>query len=426
MELKKIYIIILFLLFFVKISYSDTKLIKKVYFIQLNGMINSVMESYLIKNIKKAEENRAMVVLKIDTPGGVLESTRKIILTIINSKIPVIGYVSPEGARAASAGAFIMLSCDKAFMSPLSHIGAAHPVTMGKKMDKTMETKVVNDTVAFIKNLAKAHHRNINIAIKMVKNSISLTAREAVKKRVVDDIVKNDVELLRKIKKIKKNDDIYLIRIKESKYIKMNIFELFLLRISNPNIAYILLILGIYGILAEFSSPGIGFAGIFGSISLILAFMSLNTLPINLAGVLLIIAGVIFFILEIHTQSGGILGIGAVVSIILGSIMLIKSSDTVLQISPFLIISVSIFTILFLGMLIYFSYNAQKRKPRTGREEIIGAKGVAKSNINPTGTIYIEGELWKARSFNNQEIKKGEEVEVVDIKNLLLVVKRVN
>lgn len=403
--------------------------ISKVYVINIEGVINSIMASYVINNIEKVErEKGCLIILKIDTPGGILDSTRDIVLKIMNSEVPIIGYVGPEGARAASAGAFIMLACDILVMNESSHIGAAHPVNLGQKIDSTMEEKIVNDTVAFIESIAKRNNKNIEVAKLMVKKSISLPSDEALKKNIADFIVKNIDELLNKIEKIKikKNNRIYkLTKEKKIKFIKMNPVEKFLFSISHPNIAYILLILGIYGILAEFSTPGIGFPGVVGSICLILAFFALNTLPINLAGLLLIALSVALFILELSIQSGGILALGSVTSFTLGSFMLIRSSSQFLKISPYIIISAGIFTLLFFSFVLFYGLKIQFSKPKTGSEGIIGMIGYAKTDIKPEGEVFVKGERWQAISYKNQQINKEDKIEVVGIKNLKLIVKKI-
>lgn len=425
----KKYILFFLLLFLIKpLLYADVTY-SKVYLLHCNGIINSIMASYLTYNIKKIEEaNDGFIIILVDTPGGLMESMREISLAIINSPVPIIGYVYPEGARAASAGAFIILSCDKTAMSPTSNIGAAHPVNLGKKMDKTIEKKIVNDTVAFITGIAGKRGKNITLSKKMVTESLSLTSEEALKKNISDYKASDVNNLIKKLNyvKIKKAKRTITLRTKNLLKIhkEMSIFEKLLFKISHPNIAYILLILGIYGIIAEFSSPGVGFPGVFGGICLILAFFSLNTLPINLAGLLLIILAVILFILELNIQSGGILGIGSVVSFILGSIMLIRSSAAFLTISPMLIISFSLFTFLITILVLIFGIKIQFTRPKTGREGLIGDIGIAKSDIKPTGEVFIQGERWRAKSFNNQQIKKNDHIEVVDIKNLLLIVKK--
>jgi len=407
-----------------------SKKYSKIYVININGMINSIMSSYVKDNIEKIEKsNDGVIIIKIDTPGGMLESMRDIVLKIMNSPVPIIGYISPEGARAASAGAFIILSCDIVVMAPATYLGAAHPVNFGQEIDKVMEKKIVNDTVAFIKGIAKKRGKNIAIASKMVTESISITEREAIKQNIADFIAPNINEIKKNIKhyKITKNNSKFYINIDDASIIniEMNIFEKILFKISHPNVAYIFLLLGIYGILAEFSSPGIGFPGVVGSICLILAFFSLNTLPINFAGLLLIFLSIILFILELKIQSSGILGIGATVSFILGSIMLVRSSSSFLRISPLIIITASIFTVGFFIFLILFGIRAQANKVRTGVEGIIGEQGYAKTDIKPEGTVFVSGERWQARAFENQQINKGDKIEVVDIKNLLLIVKKI-
>jgi len=388
------------------------------------------MASYIVNHIEKIErEGDGIIILRIDTPGGLLESMREIVLKIMNTKVPVIGYVSPEGARAASAGAFIILACDVVAMSPTSNIGAAHPVNLGQKIDRVMEEKIVNDTVAFITGIAKKRNKNQKIAKLMVTKSISITAQQAVKKNIANFIANNIEELKSKLEnyRIKKNGKSFLIHIKNAivQYIKMNIMEKFLFKISHPNIAYILLLLGIYGIMAEFSSPGIGFPGVVGSISLILAFFALNTLPINLAGLILIALSIILFVLELKIQSGGILGVGAAVSFILGSVMLMRTSSKFLQISPYIIVSAAIFTTGLFIILLMFGMKAQFYKAKTGKEAIIGEIGYAKTDVKPEGEVLVAGERWQAVSFKNQQINKGAKIQVVDIKNLRLIVKKI-
>jgi len=418
---------LLFLVLLINVSFA--KEYSKIYVINIDGIINSVMSSFVVNSIEKIEKNNdGIIIIRIDTPGGLLESMREIVLKIMNTKIPVIGYIYPEGARAASAGAFIMLACDVVVMAPTSNIGAAHPVNLGKKIDSVMEEKIVNDTVAFITGIAKKRGKNQRLAKLMVTKSISITAREAVRKNIADFIANNLFELKAKLEnyKIKKNGKTIRISVKNAviRQVNMNLLESFLFKISHPNIAYILLLLGIYGIMAEFSTPGIGFPGVVGSICLILAFFALNTLPINLAGLLLIVLSIILFILELKIQSGGILGVGAAVSFILGSVMLMRTSTKFLKISPSIIVSAAIFTIGFFVLLLVFGIKIQFAKSRTGREGIIGATGYAKTDIKPQGEVLVNGERWQAISYRNQQINKDEPIEVVDIKNLRLVVKK--
>lgn len=425
-KISRLIFLIICILLFIPNIHAD----QKAYILHCDGIINSIMSSYLTHNIKQVEKkNDGFIIITIDTPGGLLESTREIVLTIMNSSVPIIGYVHPEGARAASAGAFILLSCDKTAMAPTANVGAAHPVNLGKKMGKTMEQKILNDTVAFITGIARKRGKNIQIAKKMVTHSVSITSKEALKKNIADYNASSIDTLLKNLhnKKIKKESSLFKLKTKSIIKINrsMNIFEKLLFKISHPNIAYILLILGIYGIMAEFSSPGVGFPGVAGGICLILAFFSLNTLPINLAGLLLIVLALILFILELNTSSGGVLGIGSVISLILGSIMLIRSSASFLSISPMLIITFGLFSIIMTVLIVFFGVKIQFKKPKLGQKGIIGETGKAKTNIQPRGTVFIQGELWQAKAYNNQQIKKDDSIEVMDIKNLLLIVKKI-
>lgn len=424
---NKILIILLFsVLFFTVLEAYNSN---KIYLIQIDGIIGPPIADYVVKNIEKAEEDNVhAVLLEIDTPGGLSTSMRKIITKIINSPILVIGYVTPEGARAASAGAFVMMACDISAMTPTSNIGAAHPVTMGAKIDSTMERKVMNDMLAHMTSLAEKRNRNVEVAKKMITESISLTAKEAFEQNIIDFIAKSRAELLEKIDnlEIEKNGKKIVLQTEniEMVTLKMNFIERFFYHISNPNIAYILLMLGIYGILAEFSSPGIGFAGVFGTISLLLAFFALSSLPVNLVGILLIAVGVILLLLEIKVQSSGILGIGGVVSIILGSLMLIQTSAPFLKISVSLIIGVGVFTILFFLLLITLVFKVHHKKVTTGRKGLIGEKGYAKTSLKPEGTVFVRGELWHAESIDGN-IKKDAKIEVSKIENLKLFVKKI-
>ncbi|MBC8525367.1 MAG: nodulation protein NfeD [Candidatus Cloacimonetes bacterium] len=422
----KIQVVILLLFFFLSILKAENS--NEIYLITIDGVIGPPIANYVINNIEKAEDNNVTAVLiEIDTPGGLATSMRKIITKIMNSSVPVIGYVTPEAAHAASAGAFVMMACDITAMTPTSNIGAAHPVTMGAKIDSTMEKKVVNDMLAYMTSIVEKRGRNVEVAKKMITESLSLTAKEALDQNIIEFVVKTRTELLDKIDdmKIEKRDREFVLHTKDIEIIshKMNFIERFLYHITNPNIAYILLILGIYGIIAEFSSPGIGFAGVFGTISLLLAFFAFSHLPVNIVGVLLIVAGVILLLLEIKVQSSGILGIGGIVGIILGSMMLIQTNAPFLKISISLITGVGVFTILFFLLLATLVYKVHHKRVTTGRKGLIGEKGYTKTALKPEGTVFIRGELWQAESIKGN-IKKDDKIEVVKIENLKLFVKK--
>ena len=425
--MKKI-IILICILFLPFIIHAQTT-IDEIYLLTVDGTIGPPIANYIIDRIETAEAHNAAVLIEINTPGGLDTSMREIIQKIMNAEVPVIGYVAPEGARAASAGAIIMLACDISAMTPTSSIGAAHPVSMGAKIDSTMEKKVVNDMLSYVASIAQKTGRNEDIAKKMVSESISLHAREAFEENVITYLASSRTDLFKQIdsSEIIKNDKVFIMNTEHADVIpyRMNFIERFLYYITNPNIAYILLMLGIYGLIAEFSSPGIGFAGVFGAIALLLAFFALSNLPVNIVGLLLIVVGFILLFLELKVQSSGILGIGGVVGIVLGSMMLIQSKAPFLRISLSLIIGVAIFTILFFLLLVTLVLKVHKSKVTTGREGEIGERGLTKTILNPEGQVFVRGELWTAISTEGK-IDKNEPIEVVKIDNLTLWVKRVS
>lgn len=401
---------------------------KEIIVLTVNGVINPPHAEYTIKGIKKAHETKAeAVIIQLDTPGGLDTSMRSIVKEMLNSQIPIVVYVSPKGARAASAGAFITLAAHIAAMAPGTNIGAAHPVAIGEKMDKTMAEKVTNDAVAYIKSIAKQRGRNIEWAEQAVRKSISSTETEALKLKVIDLIADDLDSLIKEINgmKVKTVYGEVTLNTKTAKInkIEMNFRERLLNFISDPNIAYILLMIGIYGIIFELSNPGAILPGVIGAISLILAFYSLQTLPINYAAAGLILLGVILFILELKFTSHGLLTLGGVICFILGSIMLFDTANPLFKLSLSVIIPVTAVTAMFFGILLRLAYKAHKRKPVTGVEELIGMKGIAKTDIDrQRGMVMVHGELWQA--ISDHEIKKDEEIIVEEVIGLTLKVRK--
>lgn len=399
-----------------------------IYLSKYEGIINPPGAEFVVKSIEKAEKEEADIyILQLDTPGGLDESMRIIVKKIFDSKIPVCVYVFPLGARAASAGAFITVAAHIAAMSPGTNIGAAHPISIQGQMDSIMVKKVVNDAVSYIKSIGSKRNRNIEILENMVKKSLSLTSEEALNKKVIDIVAESIDSLLKKIegfeveigglkKKIELKD-------KKIKKIDMGLRERILMIISNPTVAYILLILGFYGLFFEITHPGAIFPGVIGAICLILAFYSFQTLPVNYAGVLLILLSMILFLLEIKVQSHGILGAGGVLSLLLGSLLLFQTDIPFLKISKFAIVTVIITTLLFFFFVILKAVQAQRKKTVTGKEGMIGEKGKAKSNITKgkEGLVFIHGEIWKA--IAEDDILKDEEIVVVGFDGLKLIVK---
>lgn len=419
-----------FLVFCFLICFQTSVQAKEIIVLTVNGVINPPQSEYVTKGIKKAHEKETeAVIIQLDTPGGLDTSMRSIVKEMMNSQIPVVVYVSPKGARAASAGAFITLAAHIAAMSPGTNIGAAHPVAIGEKMDKTMAEKITNDAVAYIKSIAKERGRNTNWAEQAVRKSISSTETEALKLKVIDLIAEDLNSLIKQINgmKVKTLKGEITLNTKTAKVnrIDMNFREKLLKFISDPNIAYILLMIGIYGIIFELSNPGAILPGVIGAISLILAFYSLQTLPINYAAAGLILLGVLLFILELKFPSHGLLTLGGIICFMLGSIMLFDTANPLFKLSLSVIIPVTAVTALFFGVMLRLVYKAHKRKPVTGVEELIGLKGVAKTDINSySGMVMVHGELWQAISDEN--IKKDEEVVVEEVRGLTLKVRKLS
>ena len=400
-----------------------------VFTIEVDAIINPATAKFILDSIDEATQQGAQcLIVKLDTPGGLLESTRMIVKKELASTMPIIVYVAPSGARAASAGVFVTMAAHIAVMAPGTHIGAAHPVTMGGegKESKTMTEKIVNDTVAFIKNIAKTRGRNVDWAEKAVTKSVSITEEEAVKLNVVDLIAPDIPTLLDKVdgRVIKFDGVARTLHTKgvQPQAIQMSWRDRLLDIISNPTIAYILLMLGIYGIFFELSSPGAILPGVVGGIFLILAFYALQMLPINYAGLALILFAIILFIAEIKVVSHGLLAVGGVISLFLGSMMLFQSPEEYMRVSFSVIIPAVVVSAAFFIFAVTRAINARLKKPTTGMEGLIGEVGIASTPIVPEGKVSIHGEFWNAISDKN--IEKGEKVQVIGVKNLRLQVKK--
>lgn len=402
----------------------------KVVVISVDGSINPSSAQYINSGIKYAADNNAeCLIIRLNTPGGLLKSTRIIVSDILDSQVPVAVFVHPGGAQAASAGVFITLAAHIAAMAPGTNIGAAHPVSMQGQQDSIMNEKATNDAAAFIRTISEKRSRNIEWAEDAVRKSLSITESEALKEGVIDTIAVSIQDLLEKIdgKKISLASGEKILRSRNAEVINldMSLRQKILALLSDPNIAYILLMIGIYGIFFELYNPGAIFPGVVGAICLILAFYSLHTLPVNYAGLALIILAIILFIVEIKVASYGLLTIGGIISLILGSIMLIDAKSTleVFRISWQVILAIVILTTAFFVFAISFGIKAQTRKPTTGIEGIIGETGEAVNDLEPLGQVKIHGELWNAESEEGK-LTKGTKVTVTAVTNLKLTVKK--
>jgi membrane-bound serine protease (ClpP class) len=401
-------------------------LAQKVVSIKINATINPVAADFIHRSIQKAqEENAECLVIHLNTPGGLLQSTRIIVSDMMQSPVPVVVYVAPAGAHSGSAGVFITLAANIAVMAPGTNIGAAHPVEMQVSMDTIMNEKVTNDAAAFIRTIAEKRKRNLQWAEDAVRHSFSITETEALAEKVIDTIARNDKDLLKVIdgRSVEVSLGTTTLHTANAtiEYYEMGTMEKMLNFLSDPNVAYILLMLGMYGLLFELYSPGAIFPGIIGVIALILAFYSMQTLPINYAGLALIIFGIILFLLEIKIISHGLLAIGGCVSLLLGSLMLIRpdASWNLVRLSLSVIITSVAVTAGFFLFVIGLGIKAQRAKPVTGVEGMIGTIGESLETLDPLGRVRVHGESWNAESMSGI-INKGEKIRVVGMKNLKL------
>lgn len=398
----------------------------EVYIIEVADAISPGTAEFINSGIDKAEQSEAAcVIIELDTPGGLAESMRQIVQRILNSKIPVVVYVSPRGARAASAGVMITMAADIAAMAPGTNIGAAHPVGAGgKDIEGKMNEKVINDMVAHAKSVAESRGRNVQWVEDAIRDSVSVTETEALKENIIDLIAKDTDDLIAQMngrsvkdKGVLKLDDVNKVVFEETLRTKI------LRTISNPNIAYILMMIGLAGLYFELSHPGAIFPGVIGGICLILAFFALQTLPVNYAGILLIVLAIIFFIMEMKITSYGLLSIAGVVSLLLGSLMLFESTGPYMRLSwsvllPTLMV-VSGFFVLVAGLV----FRAQRSKPSTGSRGLIGEIGIVKQTLAPEGKVFVHGELWNATA--KEQIDEGIKVRVVNVDRLILEVEPV-
>ena len=400
--------------------------------IKINGAINPVVAEFVTDEIDQANVSSAeLIVIQMDTPGGLDTSMRQIIKGIESSNIPVASFVSPGGSRAASAGTFITIASHIAVMEPGTNIGAAHPVNLmgggGESgQAKTMEEKVVNDAAAYIRSLAELRGRNAQWAELSVRNSVSISAEEAQRLAVIDLVAVNLNSLVlaldKREVKIKKGSVVLSTVGKNILFKEMNRRQRILDIISNPNITYILMMLGLVGLYLELSNPGLILPGVIGAISMILALYAMQTLPINYAGLMLIILGAVLFIAEINMMSYGLLSVSGAISIFLGSIMLIDSDDPAMQISRAVLYPTLGMTLLVTAGTIYLAARSSQLSTSTGLEGLVGEAGVVKETLNPQGRILVHGEIWNAES--DVTISEGEKVVVESVAGLTTKVRK--
>lgn len=395
--------------------------------ITVTAAITPPVAEYILQSIGEAAKSGAEgIIIRLDTPGGLDLAMRDIAKGILNASVPVIVYVAPAGARAASAGVIITAAAHIAAMAPGTNIGAAHPVGIGigGGMDKTMSQKVENDAVAYVKGIAKKRGRSEEWVEKAVRKSESITAEEALRLKVIDFVASDlnrlmeqmdgrEVSLAAGKKNLKTKGAVINEKV-------MGARQKILSALSDPNIAYILLLIGLAGLYFEFSNPGSILPGVIGGISLIMAFFAMQTLPVNYAGIALILFAIILFIAEIKVISHGILAVGGIVSLVIGSLMLFRTPDASIRISWSVLIPAVAVTSLFFLTVIAIAVKAQLRKPQGGKEAMVGEEGLAVTDIFKEGKVLIRGEYWSASS--DKAIAKGARIRVIQVENLIVKV----
>ena len=397
---------------------------RQVNVIRVESVISPSAADYIVTAIKEAEKDKvAALVIELDTPGGLDTSMRVIIKEMLAAERPIVVYVAPSGARSASAGAFITMAANIAAMAPGTNIGAASPVALGGEMGKTMEKKVTNDAAAYMRTIAEKRGRPIDLAEEWVRKATSKTETEALKAHLIDVVSPKLDDLLQAIDgrvvttaagKVKLETKDAVIHRED-----MNLREKVLRIITDPTIAYLLLILGLAGLYFEFSTPGAILPGILGGISLILALYAFQQLPINYAGVLLILLAIVMFIAEIKVVSHGVLTLGGIAAMILGSMMLIDTTSApYLRISLGAILATAAATAGFFLFVVGAGVKALHSKTATGQEGLVGEVGVVRTRIAPRGQIFLRGELWNAEC--EQTIEPGESVRVAGVDGLTL------
>jgi membrane-bound serine protease (ClpP class) len=432
-KIRRILLLLILLLLTISVASQVQAASPKIDVITIKGTINPVLVDYVKRGIEQAEDSAAeALIIKLDTPGGLDTAMRDIVQLIVNARVPVVVYVAPSGARAASAGVFITIAAHVAVMAPNTAIGAAHPVSISSEgeaqMSDTMEEKVLNDSAAYIRSIAEAHGRNIEWAEKAVRESVSATEREALELNVIDMIAPDlDTLIIQLDGKPATMLDGRQITLQTKgatiNHVPMKTIENFLYAIADPNIAYLLLSLAMMGIMVEIFNPGLIFPGIVGGICLLMAFYALGLLPVNYAGILFIVLAFGLFVAEVLTTTFGLFTAGGIVSLVIGSLILFQGAPSVFRIDPWLIATVTIVIAGTFAFVIHRAISAHRKQARTGREELIGKAAIVRVALNPEGTVFFKGERWSAISEEG-EVKPGESVIIKGIDGLTLRVRK--
>ena len=398
--------------------------------IVIDGTINPAVDDFIRESIGRAKAGGARaLVIQLDTPGGLVDSTRAIVKEMLATPVPVVVYVAPSGARAGSAGVFITLAAHVAAMAPATNIGAAHPVAgTGEEVKGAMGEKIVNDMAAFSETIAQRRGRNTEWAIQAVRQSVSITETEALKKNVIDIIAKdlNDLFAQAHGRVIDLNGRKHELALKDARVVQheMSLRQKVLNSIAHPNIAYLLMMAGILGLYMEFSHPGTIFPGVAGAICLLLAFASLQLLPINYTGLALMVLGIALLIGEAFIPAFGVLGIGGIISLALGSLLLFDTPDSDFAVDRSIVFTAVATLSAFVFAISYLVVRSQSAAPTLGMEGLIGKVGEARSKLSPNGKVFVHGEYWNAQG--DGEIEPGDRVKVVGYDGMRLKVVRLS
>lgn len=397
--------------------------------VELEGVIDPTSADYLSARIEEAERSgAAAVVLQLNTPGGLSVSTDRMVEAILRSPVPVVVWVGPPGAQAASAGVFLVYASHVAAMAPATNLGAAHPVDLGGNLSGAQEEKAVSNAVAKLTSLAEERGRDVEFARSAVVDSESLTATEARDRGVVEVLADSLQALLAEVdgmsvetaageRTLETSGEEVTIRFHEPGLLARVLHFL-----TDPTVAYLLLVLGFWAIVFELSQPGLGVAGVFGAVALILAFYALAILPVNLAGLLLLLLGLVLFTIDVFTAGLGVFTIGGAVALLAGSLLVFSGVAPAIELPPWLVIAVTVASVLFFGFAMTVAMRARRRQAITGQEGLIGLVGESRADLAPEGQVWVKGALWKARAVNGP-IPAGRKVRVRRVDGLLLLVR---
>jgi len=396
-----------------------------IYVVELKGVLNPVSASYLENRLAAAEEQKAeLVIIQLDTPGGLDSSMRRMVQKILDCKVPVVTQIYPKGARAASAGLFVAMASDYVAMARGTNLGAAHPIYIS---GGTVSEKITNDAAAYIRTLAEKRGRNMVWAEEAVRKSVAITETEAVKLKVAEGVADTAEELIAKLdgKILKRLNGEVKLNLKNAplKKLHMDGWELVLHLIGDPNIAYILLILGIFGLIFEFTAPGTFIPGITGGVFIVLSLYSMGSISINFAGAAFLLLAFMLFVLEIKTPSHGFIGLAGILSLILGSFIIFSPLAPYFRISWAVVLTVVLLTGCFFAFIITIGVKALKSKAVSGIASLLGAQGEVKTTLNPSGIVIVNKEDWSAETFDGSELKRGEKITVVSMDGAKLKVK---